>query len=104
MPHDFFVTIHGERGAEWERACGTRQFPIETPTPNFANLPGKPRSRVFMLALNQIDPPVMEKIVAHLAGKFKLTPEEAAVEIAGHGIPILEDDCSVLILNPQKWF
>ena len=101
---DFTVTIGGSRGEEWERVCGTRTFPVRSPIPMLADLPGKPAARVFLLDLQSIEAETRERITAHLASKFGLSPIEAAQEIQDHGIPILEEDCSTTIRNPQRWF
>ena len=102
--HDFWITIHGERGEEWKRITGTDRFPIKTPVPSLGILPGIGETRIYLLALDQMEPEIMHRILAHLAVKFGLTPEEDAEEIAKAGIPILADECSVMVLNPQKWF
>lgn len=103
MSHDFWVTIHGERGAEWERVIGTNCLPVQSPVPIPALLPGLGESLVFLLAMDQLEPEQVMKIVEHLSAKFRLSPEEAAQEIAAAGIPILHTDCSIMIHNPQKW-
>lgn len=100
---DFTVTVGGSRGDEWERICGTRTFPVRSPIPVLADLPGKPSSRVFLLAIEDLDGEVREKIFAHLAQKFGLSPEEQMREINAQGIPILDEECSVMIRNPQRW-
>lgn len=103
--HDFFVYIDGERGAEWERVAGTRRFPVRSPIPALAALPGyQTPQRVYLLALDQVEPSRRARILVHLAVKFGLNEAEAAAEIAQAGIPILADQCSVVVHNPQRWF
>lgn len=104
MSADFQVTIHGARGEEWHRIAGTNTFPVRSPIPVLADLPGRDNARVFLLDLELIEVEVKAKIVAHLSTKFGLRPEEAEEEIRRIGIPILEDECSVMVLNPQRWF
>jgi len=104
MSADFRVTINGPRGEEWERVAGTRTFPVLTPIPCMATLPGRPGlSRVFLVDLGELGPGVLERIVAHLAAKFQLSEQEAAAEIKTAGVPILDEECTVSISNPQKW-
>ena len=103
--HDFFVSIDGARGAEWEAVTGTRRFPVRSPVPVLAHLPGYAVPQpVYLLALDQIDAETRARIVAHLASKFGLSEAEVAVEIAQAGIPILEDQCSVVVHHPMRWF
>lgn len=103
MDHDFWVTIHGERGAEWERITGTNRFPVQSPFPIPANLPGIGEAHVYLLALESIDEANRHRIIEHLSSKFGLSAAEAADEITKAAIPILETDCSVMILNPMRW-
>lgn len=103
MATDFHVTIHGERGEEWERIAGTATFPVQSPIPVLAELPGRGTQRVFLLAIDELEASTLEKIVAHLAAKFGVPPEETEAEVRAHGIPILDEECSLMIQNPQKW-
>ncbi len=102
--HDFFVTIHGERGEEWMRIAGTNHFPVTTPIPGRGILPGKGERRIFLLALDQMQPEVLARIVAQLSAKFNMTEEETRDEMEKAGIPILDEDLSVMVHNPQRWF
>jgi hypothetical protein len=102
--HDFFVTIHGERGEEWKGIAGTNHFPVRSPIPSLGILPGKGEQRVYLLALDQVEPETLNRIVSHMSEKFGLTPEEARDEMEKAGIPILADECSVMVHNPQRWF
>jgi hypothetical protein len=104
MSHDFWVTITGERGREWKRVAGTDYFPVLSPIPVMGDLPGIGLSRVYLLAIDQMEPNILSRIVAHLSGKFGMTAEETQAELDKGGIPILADDCMVTVLNPQKWF
>ena len=99
---DFTVTIHGPRGEEWERICGRRTFPVILPA-IMASLPGVGPKCVYLLDLKALPPDDLNKIVEHLAAKFSLKPEEAADEIEKAGIPILDEDVSLMIRNPQRW-
>jgi hypothetical protein len=101
---DFTVTIGGSRGDEWERIAGTRTFPVRSPIPVLADLPGKPSAQVYLLDLASIAEGVRGRIVGHLSRKFGLSPDEAEAEATKQGIPILADECSVMIEHPQRWF
>lgn len=103
MSTDFYVSIGGARGEEWERIAGTRRFPVKSPIPFLADLPGQPKAEVFLLDIQELEYDVLVRITAHLCQKFGLTTEEAAVEIKAGWIPILNEDCMVTILNPQRW-
>ena len=103
--HDFFVVIHGKRGAEWEQVAGTRRFPVQSPFPVWAQLPGYAvPQRIFLLALDQIEAEMRTRIVAQLARKFGISQTELEQEIVKEGIPILEEACDVIVHHPQRWF
>lgn len=99
---DFGVIIHGPRGDEWERVLGTRTFRVRSPIPSIADLPGKPGAQVYMLDLDEITPAQREALITHLAAKFAIARELVAAEI-DTGVPILDEDCTVIVHNPQRW-
>ena len=101
--HDFWVTIHGQRGEEWQRVLGTSRIPVKSPLPILANLPGIGEARVHLVALDVLTPGQQEKIVIHLCEKFQLSRNEAEAEIRQAGIPILSQDCTVMMMNFQRW-
>jgi len=97
------VTINGPRGDEWERVCGTRVFPVASFQPIKANLPGKPNADVWLLNLRLIDSPTLQRIIEHFSVKFNTPPNETAAAAAAQGIPILAEDCTVVLNDPQRW-
>ena len=104
MASDFHVTIHGARGKELRRVLGTDTFDVRSPVPVVANLPGKGEVPVYLLDLDSLTPDQFNALVAHLAGKFHLDPEEVRRDIHRDGVPILYEDCSVMVEHPQRWF
>lgn len=97
------VTIQGERGAEWERVCGTRQFPVTTWEPMKATVMGQPNTEVWLLNLLLIDKVTLDKILAHVAAKFNQPLAQIQADVAAHGIPILAEDAYVALNDPQRW-
>lgn len=81
---------------------GTNRVPVKLPT-ILANLPGLGPQRSYLLAIDQLQPGQLDKIVAHLSTKFSMTEEETQDELAKAGIPILDRDCTLSIYNPQRW-
>lgn len=102
--HDFFVTIRGERGEEWKQVIGTDTVPVVSPIPIRANLPGLGEQSAFLLAIDQLEPETFQAIVRHLSMKFGIALREIETTIRAEGIPILDHDCTLVVLNPQKWF
>jgi len=98
------VTINGPRGDEWERVCGTRSFPVIDWEPVNATLPGLPGvQKVHRVNIQALDSETLHKIAAHLAKKFNASLPETLAAIARDGIPILAEDCTVVLHNPQRW-
>jgi hypothetical protein len=104
MGKDFRVTItNPEREEEFLKVFGRTTVNVESPIPHMASIPGKGRCRIYKLDLNLISEEEREKLVAHIAEKFKLNPEFVKAELARAGLPILADECTVVISNPQRW-
>ncbi len=97
------VSINGARGDEWERAVGTRTFPVTTWNPMRGNLPGKPNAEIWMINLGALEPELLDKIVLHLAQKFEIPADEMRHEVLARGIPVLADDAFVVLHDPQRW-
>jgi hypothetical protein len=102
--HDFWATVDGARGEQWKRTVGTNRFPIESPLPIRGNLPGLGDREVYLLALDQLDAATRGAIMVELARSFGIPAAEIAEEISRVGVPILAEDCSVTVHNPQRWF
>jgi hypothetical protein len=102
---DFVVTIRGgtERAREWVELFGTTRVCVRSPIPHRANLPGRPGALVYELDLAELTPAARARLVAYLAAKFGIPVAEVDLELEAHGVPILADDCSVAVHNPQRW-
>lgn len=106
--HDFWVRLNDSVAAHWRDVLGSDYglwLPIRSPVATWAQLPGfDSDQRVYLLALNVIDPEIMAKLAARLAEKFNLTPEEAQAEMQATGIPILKAHVeSVTVRRFQRW-
>jgi hypothetical protein len=99
----FECTIGGKRGDEWERAVGTRTFPVQSWVATRANLPGLPEASVYMLDLKAIDGDLLARITAYLSGKDRVPASQVLLDITRDGLPILAEDCSVRLNDPQRW-
>lgn len=103
MGKDFFVTVTGDRAAEWEQIFGTTTVNVRSPIPQWADLPGKGKSLIFLLDLELITPTQRQRLVEHISRKWNQPPAEVEAEIKARGVPILDEDCIVGVLNPQRW-
>lgn len=98
------VTIHGERGDEWERICGTREFPVISPLPVRGSAPGVEAGSFYQLDLDAMDVGLLDRILTHLCDKFQVPREEGEAHLREVGIPILADGCSMMTDNPALLF
>ncbi len=103
MASDFMVTVHGERAKDWEAVFGTTTLPVRAPHPYPASVPGKGFTMVYDLDLDLVTPEQRERLVGHLATRFGLTEREVERDIERQGVPLLAEDCSVAVQNPQRW-
>ena len=104
MGKDFRVTVYNkDRAKEWESILGTTTVYVKSPFPTLAKLPGRGEALIYELDLDLITDEQRERLVAHLAAKFDvpLAVVQAKLDL---GVPILADDCTVGVMNPQKWF
>lgn len=100
---DFKCTVHGQRAEEFRRVFGTATVDVTTPVPFLANLPGRPRSLVYLLDLKSLTDEQRAALVARSAEHFNLTVEDTRAEIENVGMPILAEGCTITIHNPQRW-
>jgi hypothetical protein len=88
------VTIHGERGAEYEKLLGRRTFRVKSPLPCRADLPGRPDAEVYLLDIDALRPGELDTLAKHVAAKFSVPYEIVLSEMRDCGVPILAEDCS----------
>lgn len=105
MSRDFKVTVFDpERAAEWQEIMGTTTLCVKSPIPSQASLPGIKTALIYELDLDLLTEEQLHRLVTHIANKFNYTPEEVKEALPIQGVPILADDCTVSMGNPQRWF
>jgi hypothetical protein len=92
-----------DRIADWERILGTRRVCIKSPIPTRASLPDRGEAFIYELDLDLLTDDQRERLVRHLAEKFGYTVEQVEQALPYHGVPILADDITLSIANPQRW-
>ena len=101
---DFRVTITDPvRAAEWQEILGTTTVCVRSPIPTLGELPGHPKALIYELDLNMLTPEQFENIVVFISKKFNEPVEAVRAGILILGMPILADDCMVIVENPQRW-
>lgn len=107
MGRDFHAVVdkHTERGTAWKYIFGRFDVCIVSPQPQLAELPGFDEPQpVYLIDLDLLTSQEMNRLVYYLSGKFSQPPEQVRQEIKKHGVPILADECTVVIENPLRWF
>lgn len=103
---DFWVHVHGERQADFERVFGTAVVPVMGPAQHTAILPGFDESQlVYLLDLEWVrEQGRWNQLVGFICGRFDQTREFVEAHLDEMGMPILASDTTLRIDHPQRWF
>lgn len=95
---EHFVTVHGERAADFEKVFDTATVRVKTWFSHNAFVAEhKKRQEVFELDLDWVrENGFRDKLVAHLAERFGRPVEFVGRELDRIGVPILASDCTVM--------
>jgi hypothetical protein len=104
MAHDCYATVHNpERAADWREAIGSDRVPIRSPVATPARLAGHGADLVYEVALDVLTEAQREGLIRVLSRVFGCDLAEVRATIATEGVALLAADCSLTILNPQRW-
>lgn len=105
MSKDFKAVISAKspRYQEWVNVMGTNEFPITTPIPTPASAADIKQGLFYMIDLAELIPEQRERLIQHLAVKFGLDENDVANSLDREGVPVLDEDVTIVIFNPQKW-
>lgn len=105
MSHDFIATISREstRYQEWMEVMGDFVIPLKSPFPAPGSAPGVAVGMFYEIDLSAITAEQRARMITHLARKFGFSEEEVASTLDEVGCPILADDVTVIVSNPQRW-
>ena len=103
MSKDFLVVItNPERAEAFRQIVGSDVVFVQSPVPELADLPGLGERKVFKLDLDMYTQKEKEKLAEHIAAKFHLNIEFVKTNLTYAGVPILDEDCTVILKNPQR--
>lgn len=93
------INEDSKRAADFMKVFGRLEVPIETPIPDYVDLPGfdKPQL-VYKLDLVAITADERDALIDHLADRFSLARLEVQQGLLARGVPILTSE-SVLIIT-----
>jgi hypothetical protein len=90
----FFVTVHGARAMDFQAVFGTATVCVKSLLPRLASLPEIGRALVYDLGLETVE---------HIAKRFGLPAEDVEKDLDSHGVPILAQDCTIVVDNPWSF-
>jgi len=102
MHGDFQATITDpERAKDFVAVFGSSTVDIVGPIPTINRAAGLHGERRFYhVDLSVYDAATIERLVQHVAAKFKLPVAEVRRDLPTHGLPILASECTISINNP----
>jgi len=106
MGNDFEATIRGdsERAATWREVLGTETVKIKSPFPVAVSLPGDIKTTAYQVDLRLLTAEQRARLVTHLAERFGYTAHDVDRDLDEIGCPILAEDVTLTVHNPQRWF
>ena len=102
---DFQASISktSERAETWLAVFGSKTIPLKSPIPYKANIPEKGSVYVYDLDLSLLTQEQRQRLVIHIAKRFDYEESFVDKELDSMGCPILAEDVTIIIHNPQKW-
>lgn len=103
---DFTATIRAgsPREADWLAVFGSREVVLKHPLPVEGSAPGVPHAFFYELDLTALTKEQRARLIAHLAARFQVPEHEVVQQLDQVGCPILDEDVTVTVTHPQKWF
>lgn len=94
----FFVTVNGDRGRMWQKAVGTRTFPVTSKHPEPADVLGN-IVMAYFLDLTRVDARLRDKIEHFLSERFGQPLDQIRYTVKDQGVPILAKN----VTTPEGW-
>ena len=106
MSKDFKIGINREteRGKEFMKVFGSDVVFVKSPIPKYILKPDKEKVLAYFLDIDLLTKKQRIKLIAHLSKKFDQPIDSVKKDLDTIGVPILKEDCIVIIENPQRWF
>lgn len=105
MGKDFEVTIYDEeRKKNFIEVFGTNTFKVKSPIPQRIIRPDETEGLAYFLDLDLITKEEREKLIKNISERFNQSIDFVRENLDKMGVPILKENCSLIIKNPQRWF
>lgn len=105
MSQDFRATIceENDRAQSWLEVFGTREIPLKSPLPTIASAPGIPEGLFYELDLQELTQEQRTRLITYIAKRFDVSEQEVSETLDTVGCPILSENITITVFNPQKW-
>jgi len=101
---DFEVIISDEeRKKDFIKVFGTNIIKVKSPIPTWILRPNGEKTCAYFLDLDLITEEEREKLIKHISEKFNQSIDFVRENLDKMGLPILQESCSLIIKNPQRW-
>ena len=106
MGKDFEITIreNTEKAKAFMEVLGTLTVCVKSPIREYISTPHHEKVLAYFLDLELLTKEQIEKLIAYISEKFNQSIDFVKENLDKFGVPILQNDCSVWIKNPQRWF
>lgn len=106
MGKDFEITIRNntEKAKEFMEVLGTLTVNVKSPIPEYISTPHHEKVLAYFLDLDLITKEQRDNLIKYLSEKFNQSIDFVKENLDKFGVPILQNDCSLFIKNPQRWF
>lgn len=97
------ISEDSERAGTWLEVMGTGKVYLKSPFPTLASLPGNPNRLIYELDLIMLNNAQRTKLIRYISKRFNIPTADVARDLDILGCPILSEDVTVSVANPQKW-
>lgn len=105
MGKDFKAIIREgtPRYQEWIDVLGSNEMFLKSFMPTWASAPGIEAGLFFQMDLALLTAEQRERLIKHIATKFGVDQQEVAAKLDQVGCPVLDQDVTIVVHNPQRW-
>jgi len=101
---DFEVAIYDkERKKDFMKVFGTDIISIKSPIPIRIKIPSGEEKLAYFLDLDSITNEQRERLIQQISERFNQPIESVKENLDSIGVPILKEQCGLIIHNPQRW-
>jgi len=101
---DFEVAIYDkERKKDFMKVFGIDIISVKSPIPTRIKIPSREEKLAYFLDLTSITEDQRTHLITHISESFNLPIDSVKEDLDTIGVPILKENCGLIIHNPQRW-